>query len=286
MSPVTQKVVHVEVILKAKDVDEINSVRSQLLSRHERLETHSKTIFKETFLSYKNELTEQLKVYYYAELDKTADEQAVVAIHEKAIERNETLFNTYLDFLTGVNEYYNHVNINIAKCTTKPEHILDEVDLVPLSLPDFKEPKCNFKKEINNEITRIKFNCNQIDKSGEIEERKSNVSPGTGYNGARSNKPGNTGPGKPARGGPQFHLEEINEFVWRRGPLNAEVKDLSQFSIEFDRWGNMTGMKFQLNKEGTALADPDSKESGIDSRWSWNALASPKKGFLNKLVIK
>lgn len=48
----------------------------------------------------------------------------------------------------------------------------------------------------------------------------------------------------------------------------------------------MIGMKFQLNKEGTGLADPDSVESGIDSRWSWNAAGSATKGFLNKLVIK
>ena len=69
-------------------------------------------------------------------------------------------------------------------------------------------------------------------------------------------------------------------------PLTPEVKDVSQFSIEYDRWGNLVGLNFQLNQEGTALADPDSVESGIDSRWSWNAIASPKKGFLNKLLIK
>ncbi len=41
----------------------------------------------------------------------------------------------------------------------------------------------------------------------------------------------------------------------------------------------MTGMKFQLNKEGIALAGLDSEESSKDCRWSWNALASPKKVF-------
>ena len=69
-------------------------------------------------------------------------------------------------------------------------------------------------------------------------------------------------------------------------PLTAEEKDLSQFSIEYDKSGNLVGLKFQLNEEGTALADPDSEEAGIDWRWSWNAVASPKKGFLNKLPIK
>ena len=69
-------------------------------------------------------------------------------------------------------------------------------------------------------------------------------------------------------------------------PLNAEDKDPSQFSIEYDRWGNLVGLNLQLNEEGTALADTDSKETEMDSRWSWNAIASPQKGFLNKLLIK
>ena len=69
-------------------------------------------------------------------------------------------------------------------------------------------------------------------------------------------------------------------------PLTAEDRDLSQFSIEYNKSGNLAGLNIQLNKEGTALADPDSAESRIDSRWSWNALASAKKGFLNKLIIK
>jgi hypothetical protein len=36
----------------------------------------------------------------------------------------------------------------------------------------------------------------------------------------------------------------------------------------------------------TTLKDADNIESGIDSRWSWNAIASSKKSFLNKLIIK
>ena len=85
---------------------------------------------------------------------------------------------------------------------------------------------------------------------------------------------------------PAYYVIEPENGNQQAAPLNAEEKDLSQFSIEYDKWGNLVGLNFQLNKEGTALADPDSIEAGIDSRWSWNAIASPQKGFLNKLLIK
>lgn len=80
-----------------------------------------------------------------------------------------------------------------------------------------------------------------------------------------------------------YEMELIKE---KPAPLNAEDKDPSQFSLEYDRWGNLIGLNLQLNKEGTGLADPDSEESGINSRWSWNAAGSATKGFLNKLLIK
>jgi hypothetical protein len=83
-----------------------------------------------------------------------------------------------------------------------------------------------------------------------------------------------------------YESEEFQNVAQNFPPLTAENKDLSQFSIEYDKWGNLVGLNLQLNEEGTSLADPDSAESGIDSRWSWNAIASPKKGFLNKLIIK
>ena len=35
-----------------------------------------------------------------------------------------------------------------------------------------------------------------------------------------------------------------------------------------------------MNKEGTALADPDSQDTGMDSRWSWNAAGNANSEFL------
>jgi len=48
----------------------------------------------------------------------------------------------------------------------------------------------------------------------------------------------------------------------------------------------LVGLNVQVNEAGTDLADPKSSETEMDSRWSWNAVASPKKGFMNKLLLK
>jgi tetratricopeptide (TPR) repeat protein len=99
----------------------------------------------------------------------------------------------------------------------------------------------------------------------------------------RSTRPPMRGPG----GSLLFTEENKDETITRYlPPLIEEDKDLSQFSIAYDRWGNLTGFDVQLNKEGNALADPDSKFSDIYSRWTWIAAGSTQKGILNKLSIK
>jgi hypothetical protein len=70
------------------------------------------------------------------------------------------------------------------------------------------------------------------------------------------------------------------------GPLTEEKKDPTLFSLQYDKWGNLVGCNFQLNEDKTELKDPKSNVSGVDSRWSWNAIASTKKGPLNKLITK
>ena len=101
--------------------------------------------------------------------------------------------------------------------------------------------------------------------------------------------PGNStnGPVQSPRG-PQtsFDADEIGKANYYKAPLTSEKKDISQFSLEYNKWGNLVGFNFQLSDDGSTLKDPDSIESGVDSRWSWNAIASAKKSYLNKLIIK
>lgn len=91
--------------------------------------------------------------------------------------------------------------------------------------------------------------------------------------------------GPVSRRGPHISYDAIYEEN-KYQPLCLENKEESQFGLEFDKWGKLIACNFQLSEDGTTLKDPDSVESGIDSRWSWNAIASAKKSYLNKLVIK
>ena len=146
---------------------------------------------------------------------------------------------------------------------------------------------CEFQKSF---ITPIRYEfmlvCNTVLKKtdGNIEERKPDINKGSVQNSTPTNQ--NPGPLQ-TPGGPynSFNVEEQKPNI-QSGPLTAENKVISQSYIEFNKWGNLVGFKFQLNEDGTTLKDPDSIESGVDSRWSWNAIASVKKGFLNKLVAK
>jgi TolA-binding protein len=86
------------------------------------------------------------------------------------------------------------------------------------------------------------------------------------------------------RGPNTFYDAMYEENKYR--PLCLESKEESQFGLEFDKWGKLIACNFQLSEDGTTLKDPDSIESGVDSRWSWNAIASSKKSYLNKLILK
>ena len=175
-----------------------------------------------------------------------------------------------------------------SSCDIEPRTLITdgEDDLVYLNQQDLK---CEFIKNINTPVVIYSLQCNTIKEKPKRNLKKKNdrVQKGQGQNGARRFQTG--GPLNLSPRGPYsffYDVEEAMEGNYVRGPLTAEAKDPSQFSIEYDIWGNPVGFNFQLNEDGTALKDPDSIESGVDSRWSWNAIASPKKGPLNKLVIK
>jgi len=207
----------------------------------------------------------------------------------KVIDRKSSLYDSYFQFLTRFIDHCNQLKIEFAQCVTKdePSNAVNESDEDGLSpLPVFKEPKCAFKQTLDAGVIKYVMQCNQIQKiTDKLKERQTSVKKGTAHNNSRINQPKNNGP---VKGGPTEALAVFDhpyKTTISSGPLTAEVKDLSQFSIEFDQWGSLTGFKLQLNKEGTELADPLSAEANVNNRWSWNAASSIRKGFLNKILM-
>jgi len=154
-----------------------------------------------------------------------------------------------------------------------------------------KKIPCNYQKVFSTPIDYVfalKCNTKIEETSSKLKKRKSNVDKGE----VESSKPPKLkdilGPIMQAiRKGPINFPDETEEAQSsdQAGPLTSEDKELSQFSLEYNRSGNLVGLNFQLSEDGTTLKDPGSVESGVDTRWCWNARASAKKGYMNKLLM-
>jgi tetratricopeptide (TPR) repeat protein len=186
--------------------------------------------------------------------------------------------------IINMQEYVKSSCVNDARRTTTDGQ--DE-----LAWLQGKPVKCEFIKNINTPVVSYCLQCNTIKENCKgnqnLKKKKNNIRKGQGHSSNRRSQ--TRGPLSRSPRGPSsffYDGEETIKVNDLKEPLTAEVKDPSQFSIEYDIWGNLVGLNFQLNDDGTALKDPDSIESAVDSRWSWNAIASPKKGVLNKLLIK
>jgi len=196
------------------------------------------------------------------------------------------------------NKYYQSINSLLLKgdrfkkrykstCNTEPdaELIPGDEDLVRYKV---KTLECEYIKKVITPV-RYKFvlHCNNITEETDpkLPKRKPDNQKGSGHNASRKNS--TKGPVRSPRG-PHVSLDvnEDAEANYDKAPLTSENKDISQFSLEYNKWGNLVGFNFQLNEDGSGLKDPNSIESGVDSRWSWNAIASPKKGYMNKLLMK
>jgi hypothetical protein len=174
------------------------------------------------------------------------------------------------------------------KCDGGNSQIRNETAVLDLNAYYKNELVCEFEKKVETSVYVFKFKCNIIkdDPSSRIKKKAALTQKG---NGKSSTNHGTEG--GPVTRGPGVDLFNDQEFFAENsylsyGPLTEEKKDLSQFSIEYNRWGNLVGLDLQINKEGTALADPDSVNSGMESRWSWSAAGSLNNGPLHKLLIK
>jgi len=197
------------------------------------------------------------------------------------------------------NHYYNLVNSLLIKgdkyqqryqsnCKKNsdpdPEPDASDDVLAPLKV---RTLECKYIKHVKTPGYKFKLKCNTVEEEidSKLDKRKPDVPKGSAHNTTRNNS--TRGPIQNPHG-PNVFLDEIDDPEQQNsnGPLTAEKKDISQFSLEYDKWGNLVGFNFQLSEDGSTLKDPDSVESDIDSRWSWNAVASPKKGHLHNLLLK
>jgi hypothetical protein len=128
--------------------------------------------------------------------------------------------------------------------------------------------------------------CNRLFKEtkSNLEERKLPGQKGQAHSANRNNSNKNSGPGQ----GPFFpgNDSEFDVTYNLNPPLTPEKKDPTQCAVEFNKWGNLVGLNFQLNDDGQQFANADLPRDDVDRRWSWNAMASPSAGVLYKLAIK
>lgn len=252
---------------------------------------------KKAFVRNSYRLTEWIKYVLYGngvDLPPTnVDDLTYVLIGEMERTKGKSLIQNseYRDILTFVENASGGAGIK-----TIYQSNCRQQNQIPDPLPDDLAPlvksrvDCEFRKKVKpSGYYEFELVCNTIIEKTDpkLKKRKSKNRQGS----AKSATPrGPISSRLPLLSyGPSAYSNDYEEMEFikeRPAPLNAEDKDPSQFSLEYDRWGNLIGLNLQLNKEGTGLADPDSVESPIDNRWSWNASASPQKGFLNKLPIK
>jgi hypothetical protein len=250
---------------------------------------------KQKVQQYSNELDLWVRISLYSVMDdppKNADDVNMDLVSELEFTTARNAYrNSELSFFLNMAQEFVEKQSKLRSSCTPGAQIPDDPsgDIIAPLVPASPHPslKCEFKKVLSTPVVVYKFECNTMKETTKrnMKPKKDPVNRGQGQCGTRAN--GARGPLGGGRGPSNFaEYDEVSNENQKLAPLNAEDKDRSQFSIEYDKWGNLVGLNVQVNEAGTGLADPNSTETDIDSRWSWNAIASPKKGFMNKLLMK
>ena len=275
------------------DCNNADAITNAYLQKKQEIYSNGVNKVKTMFVRNSNRLREWIKYNLYGTIDdppRDENDFAYAMIGEmettkgKTILKNKETLNL-LGYLSGAAGRFSTIIKSQCPDRQTPDPDPGEDELIPLIKT---RVECQFRKKITpSDHYFFDLVCNTIVEKDDprLPKRKPNNKKGSAQNSTRRSQTSGRSP--LGAGGPSsFFEEEVTESYKKLSPLNAEDKDPSQFSLEYDRWGSLIGFNLQLNKEGNTLADPDSKESGIDSRWSWNAAGSAKKGFLNKLLIK
>jgi tetratricopeptide (TPR) repeat protein len=203
--------------------------------------------------------------------------------HMQATVQKESFQNQHYTGILGVmewtNKYFSRAR-SACQEKNKPDPKQGSDDIKKHRV---KKIECEYVKKIVTPVYyEFELKCNTITEktNSKLRKRKPDIQKGAAENSTATSH----GSGPFQSRGPQiFFFTETNQQSF--APLCLENKTTSQFSLEYDKSGNLVGFNFQLNEDGTALKDPESVESGVDSRWTWNAIGSPKKGYMNRLLF-
>jgi tetratricopeptide (TPR) repeat protein len=274
---------------------DIDAATEAYLAKKNQIRKQGVQLIKKKVREYSKELDLWVRISLYSVKDDPPKNAADVTMDLVSELEFTTARSAYRNgelsyFLSMAQEFVEKQSKLRSSCSPTPEVSEDDPlgEIVPLvrSTPVYPL-KCEFKKVLNTPVVVYKFECNTMKETTKrnLKPKKDPVNRGQGQGSARSNAGG--APLAGGRGPSNFgEYDVVSNANQKPAPLNAENKELSQFSIEYDRSGNLVGLNVQVNEAGTELADPKSSETEMDSRWSWNAIASPKKGFLNKLLMK
>ncbi len=262
------------------------------LAKRKEIYSRGVKLIQNEFIRKSPKLTEWIKTSLYSGLDdppKTIDDLSYYLISntEYTIRKRRFQNDVYAAVLDMIDEAQKFQSRYQSYCESRPDVPQGLENLLP-----YKKTKveCVYLKRIATPVRfYFELKCHTITEktNPRIKKRKTDVPKGAAEN-ANPSFRDVIGPLQQAlRGGTKnYSFKPDIAPGMHTGPLTPEKKNPSQFSLEYNRLGNLVGFNFQLNNEGTNLKDAESVESGIDSRWSWNALGSAKKGFFNKLLVK
>jgi TolA-binding protein len=274
---------------------DVDAATEAYLAKKNAIRKQGIQLIKKKVREYSKELDQWVRISLYSTKDnppKNADDVTMDLVSELEFTTARSAYrNGELSYFLSMAENFVEKQSKLRSSCTPGAQLPDDPseDILAPLVPASPHPplKCEFKKVLSTPVVVYKFECNTMKETTKrnLKQKKDPVNRGQGQGSARSNA--GRAPLAGGRGPSNFaeYTEPSNENQ-QLAPLNAENKELSQFSIEYDRWGNLVGLNVQVNEAGTELADLKSAETEMDSRWSWNAIASPKKGFLNKLLIK
>ncbi len=219
-----------------------------------------------------------------------AQTDVLISDFQKTIARRALENQLYQDFLNFGNYLVGRHEYIKSACTSSPLRPYPNPGPPADLPPPRKDLPCGYIRTLKTPLVWYSAECNRLFKEmkSNLEERKLPIKKGQSHSAKRSSSNQNRGPmGNPGRG-PFTHGydTEFSAGYYLNPPLTPEVKDPSQCAVEFNKWGNLVGLNFQLNDDGLPFAVSDLPKDDSDRRWSWNAIASASTGVLYKLAIK
>jgi len=274
----------------SENCEEYDAKIDAYLSKRKQIYSRGVKLIQNEFIKNSDRLTTYIKYKLYSTLDDPPKDMndlstALISDIEARIERRRDRNHDYdlvLSLIEMAKKFEDRYKSSCGN-DAAPDAQQGEDIIAPLKITTVE---CQYIKHVITPVRyEFRLQCNTITEKTDpkLKKRKPDIPKGSAHNASRGNS--SRGPVQGPRG-PNILFDDMAdiEVATMKGPLTSEYKDISQFSLEYNKWGNLVGFNFQLSEDGSTLKDPDSVESGVDSRWSWNAIASPKKGYMYRLL--